>query len=471
MSATSFGFNAERVHEEVAELATEIHGLLLVPGEEGYAAESSAYNLNNPLEPALVVGAANTADVQAAVRFAAGHNRPVAVRATGHQVIRSTREAVLINTSRLNGVHVDAVNRIVRVEAGVRWHEVVEKAAEYGLAPLNGSSLDVGVIGYILGGGQGPVLSRSQGYASEHVQMIEVVTADGELRKVTADSEPDLFWALRGGKGNFGVVTALEMCLFPVTEFYGGGLYFAGEQMAEVLHVWRTWAAGLPEEATTSVAVQRLPALPELPEPLRGAFVLHVRFAHLGPASEGEALIAPIRAVTTPLLDAVTKMPYTSVGMIHMDPPQPMPYYDRTTALRELSAETMDAFIELTGPGSDCPLASVEIRALGGALDREPAVPDAVPTRGIPFIVFAAGVGGPDQAGLLQGYLDRIMRRLAPWAVEGNRMVNFLSADEATTAEELRLVYGAERYRRLAEIKKAYDPLNVFRVNHNIVPA
>jgi hypothetical protein len=164
-------------------------------------------------------------------------------------------------------------------------------------------------------------------------------------------------------------------------------------------------------------------------------------------------------------------MPYTSVGMIHMDPPEPMPYYDRTTALRELSAETMDAFIELTGPGSDCPLASVEIRALGGALDREPAVPDAVPTRGMPFVVFGAGLGGPDQASPLQGHLDRIMRRLAPWAVEGNRMVNFLSADEATTAEQLRLVYGADRYRRLAEIKKTYDPLNMFRVNHNIVPA
>ena len=317
-----------------------------------------------------MVGAANAGDVQAAVRFAARHNRPVAVRATGHQVIRSAREAVLISTSRLNGVHIDAANRIARVEAGVRWHEVVEKAAESGLAPLNGSAPDVGVIGNVLGGGQGPVLSRSHGYASDHVRMIEIVTADGELRKVTANSEPDLFWALRGGKGNFGVVTALEMGLFPVTEFYGGGLYFAGEQMAEVLHVWRTWAAELPEEATTSVAVQRLPALPELPEPLRGAFVLHVRFAHLGPVAEGEALIAPIRAVTTPLLDAVTIMPYTSVGMIHMDPPGPMPYYDRTTALRELSAETMDAFIELTGPGSDCPLASVEIRALGGALDR-----------------------------------------------------------------------------------------------------
>src|SRR5262249_30201426 len=157
-------------------------------------------------------------------------------------------------------------------------------AAEHGLAPLNGALSTVGVVGYTLGGGHSPTLGRSQGYAADHVRSIEIVTADCELRKATQDSEPGLFWALRGGKGNFGVVTALEFDLFPVSELYGGGLYFPGARMAEVLHVWRVWAAELPESATTSVAILRLPPVPDIPEPLRGAFVLHVRFAFLGPA-------------------------------------------------------------------------------------------------------------------------------------------------------------------------------------------
>jgi hypothetical protein len=441
---------------------------VLLPIDEGYAAEVATYNLNNPLTPAVAVGATSFADVQATVRFATLHHLPVAVRATGHQVARDARRAVLINTARMDGVRIDAVKRTARVEAGVRWGALVTEAAKHGLAALSGSAPMVSVIGYTLGGGHSPLLGRSRGYAADHVTSLDVVTADGEFRHVTPDSEPDLFWALRGGKGNLGVVTAIEFELFDIAEFYGGGLHFAGERMADVLRVWRTWAPTLPEQATTSVAVQRLPPLPALPEPLQGAFVLHVRFAYLGSAEEGERLIAPIRAVTTPLIDGVQLRPYTENALIHLDPPDPVPYYDRTTTLKALSPAALDKFIELTGPDSDCPLTSVEIRALGGALDREPAVPNAVPTRGIPYLVFAAGIGNPDESDLLRGYLDRIVRELAPWVVDERRMLNFLSIDEAETPDEVRRVYGPERYDRLARIKGHYDPQNMFRMNHNI---
>ena len=241
--------------------------------------------------------------------------------------------------------------------------------------------------------------------------------------------------------------------------------------MAEVLRVWRTWAPALPEEATTSFAVQRLPDLPDLPQPLRGAFVLHVRFAYLGSAEDGERLLAPIRAVTPPLVDGIRMLPYTETGLIHLDPPVPILYFDRTTTLRELTPAALDTFIELTGPDSGCPPISVEVRALGGALDREPAVPNAVPTRGIPYSLFGFGLGGRDQADLMRGYLDRIVRALAPWVVDERRAVNFLSIDEATTPAEMRLVYGAERYDRLARIKGRFDPANMFRMNHTIAPA
>jgi hypothetical protein len=163
-------------------------------------------------------------------------------------------------------------------------------------------------------------------------------------------------------------------------------------------------------------------------------------------------------------------MPYTSIGTVHMDPPEPIPYWDRTTMFADLPTEAVDEFVALTGPDSDCPLVSVEIRQLGGAMDREPAVPNAVPTRGLPYAMFAFGVGGPDQEDLMRGYLAKLISELEPWSA-GRMMVNFLSAEEATTPTELRDAYGAERYERLAGIKKTYDPLNLFRMNHNIAPA
>ena len=216
--------------------------------------------------------------------------------------------------------------------------------------------------------------------------------------------------------------------------------------------------------------MQRLPPLPDLPPPLQGAAVLHMRFTHLGSAAEGEQLFAPMRAIATPVLDTVAEMPYTSIGMVHMDPPEPIPYWDRTMMFADFPTEAVDEFVALTGPDSDCPLISVEIRQLGGAMDREPAVPNAVPTRGLPFVMFAFGVGGPDQEDLMRGYLAKLISGLEPWSA-GRMMVNFLSADEATTPEAMRAVYGTERYDRLVRVKKTYDPLNLFRINHNIVPA
>ncbi|MFI8186776.1 FAD-binding protein [Actinacidiphila glaucinigra] len=454
---------------EAAELASLVSGPVLLPGDEGYDAECRIYNLNVPLEPALVVGAVDAADVRAAIRFAARQGRPVTVKTTGHQQVRPARGGVLVSTRRMKGIAVDAGRGCARVEAGVIWQEVIDRAAEVGLAPVSGSAPLVGVAGYTLGGGLSPVLGRSRGYAADHVRSLDVVTADGELRHVTAGSDPELFWSLLGGKGNFGVVTALEFDLFPLTCFYGGGIHFPGEHLADVLHTWRTWQADMPEEMSSSLAVQRLPPLPELPEPLRGAFVVHVRFAFLGPVAEGERLIGPLRAAAPVLVDTVGEMPYTAMGAIHMDPPAPMPYYDRTTMLRAFPAEAADKLIELLGPGSNSPLASVEIRMLGGALDREPAVPNAVSTRGLPFVLFGFGVGAPDRAGFLTGELDALMHAMEPWA-DRRRMVNFLSTQEATDPERLSEVYGTERHRRLTAAKKTYDPTNMFRVNHNILP-
>ena len=256
--------------ENVASLVAAVAGSVLLPGDTGYDDECAVFNLNHELVPAVIVVPEIPADVQAAVVFAAKRQRPVLVKTTGHQIVGSAKGAVVISTHRLNDVTIDTARRTARVGAGVVWAEVIAKAARVGLAPLNGSNPSVGVSGYTLGGGLSPTLGRSQGYAADHVRSIEAVTADGELRHVDARSEPDLFWALRGGKGNFAVVTALEFDLFPVSRLYGGGIYYPGQRMADVLRAWVAWHPNTPETMVTSLAVMRMPSLPEIVEPQIG---------------------------------------------------------------------------------------------------------------------------------------------------------------------------------------------------------
>ncbi|MET7520601.1 BBE domain-containing protein [Streptomyces sp. NPDC005480] len=258
--------------------------------------------------------------------------------------------------------------------------------------------------------------------------------------------------------------------MFPVSRFYGGGIYFPGEHLAQVLDAWRAWLPTVGEEMTSSLAVQRLPDLPALPEPLRGAFVVHLRIGYLGTAAEGEQLIAPLRSAAPALIDLVGEKPFTAIGEIHLDPVDPMPYFDRSLCLEEFSEKTAQTLVELTGAESGCTLASLEIRALGGAFDREPEFPNSISSKGLPYVVFGFAVGAPEHAGQCRAELARVVDGLAPWAA-GRNMVNFLSPDEATDAEGVRAVYGAERFERLAAVKRRHDPANVFRFNHNITPA
>ncbi|GAA1312671.1 oxidoreductase [Planotetraspora silvatica] len=451
--------------EDAAALVAAVAGSVLLPGDAGYDGERAVFNLNHHLAPAVIVVAESAADVQAAVAFAAERHRPVLVKTTGHQMVGPAHGAVMIATHRMNDVAIDAIGRTARVGAGAIWSEVVAEAAKEGLAPLNGSNPTVGVSGYTLGGGLSPTLGRSHGYAADHVHSLDVVTADGELRHVDAESEPDLFWALRGGKGNFGVVTALEFALFPVPRLYGGGIYFPGERMADVLRAWTAWHPGTPETMISSFAVLRLPPLPALPEPLRGVFVVSLRFAYNGMAADGERMIAPLRAVAPAVLDTVRDMPYTEVASIHNEPTEPLPYYERGIMLREFPTQAQDKLVELVGPGSGTTLWIAELRALGGAWDREPAVPNSVATRGLPYSLLGVEVGPQDQQ--LKKSVAVLLDGMEPWQGD-RRLVNNLAPEEATDAAA---IYGPERHERLTAVKKTYDPANMFRINHNVVPA
>mgnify|MGYP001444972762 CR=1 FL=1 len=286
------------------ELGARTTGPVAVPGDERYDALVSPWNVAVPVRPAAVVAAQTADDVVEAVRFAIEHGLVVTPQATGHGPIAELVGELLVTTAGLDECVVHPEERWARVGAGVKWLQVVEAVAPYGLAPLSGSITDVGVVGYTTGGGLGP-MARTYGLAIDRVRAIEVVTGDGVLRRATPTEAPDLFFALRGGKGMAGIVTAIEFDLVHQPEFYGGSLWFEGEHAATVIEQWRTWSAALPELATTSFALFQLPPMDGVPPELADRLTLSIRYVWTGDAAEGERRFAAMRAAAPVLLDDV----------------------------------------------------------------------------------------------------------------------------------------------------------------------
>ncbi|WP_250004579.1 FAD-binding oxidoreductase [Actinoplanes sp. M2I2] len=452
----------------VEALTAEVTGVVLQPGQDGYAAEVATYNFAVPNAPALVVGAAGPADVQAAVRFAAAHGRPVAVLSTGHTPVVPGEGTVMITTRRMDEVTIDPHQRRARVGAGVRWQQVVDAATPHGLAPLNGSSPLVGVVGYTLGGGLSATMARAFGWASDHVRGIDVVTADGELHHADAESDADLFWAVRGSKSNLGVVTAMEFDLFPVRTLFAGALIFTGEHAEAVLSAYADLTANAPDELTTSISFMRLPPLPVFPEPLRGTFTVHVRFSFIGDSADGEKLLAPLRAAAPAIVDTVADMPYENFAAIYNDPVDPAPFAERTLALGPLQPELVHKLIATAGPEADVPANFVELRHVGGALARTPSDAGAAGIRDAEFILWVVAIGDPVGTAPAMQWSETLFDDLAPWTRAG-KYLNFM-AGEDLEPDAVRAAYSPDTYRRLQHTKKAYDPANLFRLNHNIAP-
>lgn len=453
-------------------------GPLFLPGDSGFDEECAGHNRAIRHRPALVAGATGPADVMKAVEAATEHGLPVGVMCTGHGPSVPADGALLISTKRMQGVRVDPFARVASVEAGVRWERVIHEAAPFGLAPASGSSPQVGAVGYTLGGGL-PLLGRSLGYAADHVRSIDVVTAHGTLRQATADQYTDLFWALRGGQGNFGVVTSMQIELFPVATIYGGGLYFRGSDAPQVLNAYRRWLRSVPDEMSSSIALTRYPWHYGAAGDLRGRFVAHVRIAFAGSAADGEWLIRPLREAARTLRDTVAERPYSAAGGIHADPEQPFAYYERTGCLAGFDEDAADMLCDLVGPDASCPLELAELRHLGGALARPARVPNAVGNREAAFLLYVVGTADPasrDQVTGVTEYADMILERMAPWST-GRASLNFLGLEQPGTAAApeaetgtARSAFGAEDYRRLAAVKRGYDPENMFRICHNIPP-
>ncbi len=349
----------------------------------------------------------------------------------------------------------------------MRSGQLVHEAAAHGLAPLSGSAPEVGAVSYTLAGGVA-MLGRRFGYASDHVRQLDVVTADGQLRQVSAKSDPDLFWAMRGAGANFGVVTSMEVELVPVDRLYGGGLYFPAEATAGVLHAYRVFVEQAPDEMGSSVLLFRLPDLPDLPEVLRGRYVSHVRIAWSGPVAEGERLVQPLRDVGPRLLDTVREMPYRAVGSIHHDPTAPVPFYGRNSALGALDRAAVEALLERAGPDAQASY-FVELRHLGGALARTPGVPSAAGRRDALFSLYSGSRVAPGELDRLREAQEALHQALRPWGT-GGVCLNFLVGPDVS-AEVLRSAYQPADFARLGRLKAVYDPGNIFRINRNIAPA
>ena len=447
-----------------------LRGTAYAPGEEGYDEGCQAFNLNAHQHPALVVMAAGAADVIAAVRFARERELGVGVLATGHGVASPCDGGVLINTSRMRGVRVDPGAQTARVEAGALWRDVIPEAQVFGLAGLLGSSSGVSVVGYTLGGGFG-WLGRKYGFNSDSVREADVVSADGELLRVSAYEHPDLFWGLKGGGGNFGVVTSLEFALYPLTTVYGGNLFYPVERAPEVLELYGSWITTLPDEMTTVVAFMNFPPLPVIPEPLRGGSFVSVRGCYCGdPPEAGEELLRPWREFGAPQVDTFRAMPYREMDMISMDPVDPIGAYTHHELLHELSPETIDKLVEVAGAGSNSPLILLELRQLGGALTRPPADLSPIGSRDSQFIMNGVGATPtPEVAQLVQAHLAYVAEAMGPYQT-GATYVNFLQLDGAS-ADKVRAAYSPEDWERLVELKDRYDPENLFRFNRNIPPS
>jgi FAD binding domain/Berberine and berberine like len=456
--------------DELAQLAKTVSGPVFTSATPGYHAEIAVFNLAVVHQPAIVVGVKEPADVSEAVKFAARQGLNVAVLNTGHgPSVPAGPDTLMINTRRLLDVDIEPASKTARVGAGVRFGELVEAAAVHGLAPLPGSSPEVGVVGYTLGGGASLTMGRKYGWAADHVKAMDVVTADGRRRRVSPHSEPDLFGALLGGRSNFGVVSAMEFSLFPVTHLYAGALFYSGEHARDVLAAYRRFTASAPEEISSGVALLNLPPLPGLPPFMQDKLIVSVRVSHVGDADAGKQLIEPLREAAPLLMDTVTEMPYSQFAAITADPTDPAPAVEHFGLLRELTEDTIDAIVKVVGPGSGSRVTIVDFRQLGGAFSRPPAVPNAVGARDAAFAFFGLTVVPPGEQ--LVNYLDfgkELISALVPW-LHGTGSPSFLApvdADEART----RRAYEPDVYDTLQSVKVKYDPHNMFRINHNIPP-
>jgi FAD/FMN-containing dehydrogenase len=440
-----------------------IRGAVVRPGDDGWDGARQAWNLAVDQQPRAVAFPVDEQDVAAIVRYARAAGLRVAPQRTGHNAapLGSLTETIILRTDNLRGVAIDAANRRARVRSAAKWEDVVPTASELGLAALHGSTGDVSVVGYSLGGGLG-WYARKHGLAANRVTAVELVTADGELVRADADHKPELFWALRGGGGNFGVVTALEFDLIEQAEDYAGVLFFPWERADEVLHAWREWLPTTPDEVTSVGRIMQFPSFPDVPEPLRGNAFALVEAVYLGSERDGRELLEPLRALG-PSIDTFATVPPAGIAELHMDPPKPVPGVTGSRLLGELPPAAIDELLEVAGPRSGSTLLSIELRQLGGALARSAPEHGAIDTLAGEYAYFGVGIApAPSIAAANSAQLERVAAALAPYDA-GLEYSNFTEANGRA-----RRFFADETLARLRAVKADVDPEGLFQANHEL---
>jgi FAD/FMN-containing dehydrogenase len=436
---------------------------VLKQGTDGYEANRGAFNVLLSQDPAGIVTPGGAADVAAAVEYAKAEGLRIGAQRTGHSAepLGDLAGTLLVRTAAMDTVSIDAERRIARVGAGALWGDLVPPASDLGLAACHGSSPTVGIVGYSLGGGVG-WYGRKHGLQANRVTAVELVDASGAERRVDPESDPELFWALRGGGGDFGIVTALEFELLPIAEVFAGALFFPVERASEVLHAWHEWTATAPDEVTSVGRLLSFPPLPEIPEPMRGQDFAVLEAVALLPETEATELLAPLRGLGA-AMDTFATQPPAGISGLHMDPPEPAPYAGAGMLLGDLPGEAIDSLLAAVGPDSPSKLLSVELRHDGGAMARSDPAHGAMDCLPGSFLMFGVGIV-PEPAALAptKGWLAAMSEAMKPW--DAGRYLNFSDA-----TEDIAIAFPPEAVDRLRAAKAKYDPENLFHANHPVV--
>ena len=452
---------------------TALEGNLLRRGDETYARLCSGWNTRVVHRPDFAVAARSPEDVQDAVRFGAGRGLPIRVQATGHGVLAAAHGGMLIDTSGIGGVRIDPARQIAEIGAGVRWQELLDATQGHGLAGLAGSGTPVGVVGYALGGGNG-WLARRYGLCSDTIEAAEVVTVDGNRRWVSADAEPDLLWALKGGGGNFGVVTTLRLRLIAQPMVYAGAIYWPIARARDLLMVYRDWVATSPPEMGSAVAFIQYPVIAPVPGPVKGVPVVAFRMCHPGLEGDAERAIAPLRKIAGSILDTIRTMPYREIGDVTMDSPLHLPRIGYSESLREISDQIIDGLPQALPPGS--PFLAMELRnGPGGGVARAAAGHEGLGYWHAPFLFFGMSVtpdAPKEQAALEMGQrLDEVLAHDRT----GTNALTFLLPEhtpvDGSGKARVATVFQPTHYGRLAVLKKLYDPRDLFGGDRTIAPS
>ncbi|MPV89186.1 FAD-binding oxidoreductase [Georgenia ruanii] len=441
-------------------------GPIFLPDEPGYDAARAAWMAATDQRPAAVATPTTPAEVAAVVKAAAAAGLRVAPQSTGHSASplpgRGLDDVVLVRTGALDEVTIDAANRRARVGSGVVWEPAVTAAAEHGLAALHGSSPNVGIAGYSLGGGAS-WYARQLGLATNSLTGVELITADGELVRASHTENPDLFWALRGGGGSFGVVTALEFRLYDFSTAYAGLLLWDVADAERVLRTWARWAPAAPEAITTAFRILNLPPLPDIPEVVRGRHIAVIDGAILADDDRAAEILAELRA-QRPEVDTFARVPTPAITRIHMDPEPPTPAVTNGALLAAFPDAAVDAFVAELGVGTRSTLFFGELRQLGGALVRPAEGGGALDRLDGDFSVLGVAIVPTPQA-RAAGEADAraLVTALAPWA-NGRHYLNFTERADV----DPRTFFPEEVWSRLTAIRATVDPGGLFVANHPI---